>query len=217
MIFIDLDGTLLDVSNRYYAAYKRVIEEFRGKVLTKKIYWDLKRKKSDLNDILYMSGLKISKERYQKRRFVYLNDFEFFKLDKLCFDLKKLFLLIKNENKIVLITLRPNHNKLIDQLSYLNVLEFFYLVLSSPSNMDNKWIIKKKLILNNIQNLKTKDSLFIGDSETDILTGKSLGIETVAVSYGIRDKSILKGHKPDHILNTPVDLFDFIIKKVSLN
>ena len=52
MIFIDLDGPILDVSDRYYYSYANSLKEIGGRILDKDEYWNLKRTKVPDYDIL---------------------------------------------------------------------------------------------------------------------------------------------------------------------
>ena len=57
-----------------------------------------------------------------------------------------------------------------------------------------------------------EDTYFIGDSEVDVLTGKNAGMKTVAVSWGFRDRSVLEKEKPDVIVDTRQELFEYLKK-----
>lgn len=46
-----------------------------------------------------------------------------------------------------------------------------------------------------------KNSVIVGDTETDIKTGKRLGLRTVAVTCGQRSRDFLKKHKPDILID----------------
>jgi phosphoglycolate phosphatase len=45
-----------------------------------------------------------------------------------------------------------------------------------------------------------RNTWMIGDTEADIMAGQTLGIDTVAVTCGIRSRSYLKGFRPTHLL-----------------
>src|SRR5688572_27458619 len=74
MLFLDLDGTLLDVRSRHYAVYVEVLglPELRGAPIPEKEYWGLKREVKPIDEILRMSRLfptkyKLFKERFEQR------------------------------------------------------------------------------------------------------------------------------------------------------
>jgi len=46
----------------------------------------------------------------------------------------------------------------------------------------------------------SKNSIIVGDTETDILMGKHLVIKTIAVSSGMRNRKFLKKYKPDILI-----------------
>ena len=41
----------------------------------------------------------------------------------------------------------------------------------------------------------------IGDTEADIMAGQALGVDTVAVTCGIRSHSYLKAFQPTHLIS----------------
>ncbi len=49
--------------------------------------------------------------------------------------------------------------------------------------------------------LHAKDMVMIGDTEIDILTAKNANIDSVAVSYGYREKEVLNEYSPTFMIN----------------
>lgn len=52
--------------------------------------------------------------------------------------------------------------------------------------------------------------LFVGDSPTDIHTGRNAGMESVAVTWGYRDRAELVACEPTHIVDSPAELTDVL-------
>lgn len=55
------------------------------------------------------------------------------------------------------------------------------------------------------------ESVIIGDSAVDILTGKNAGMMTVGVTYGFRPAEEIIGSSPDTLASSPADLMRIII------
>lgn len=53
-------------------------------------------------------------------------------------------------------------------------------------------------------------TIYVGDSEVDIETARNAGIEGVAVSWGFRDRPFLEKQAPDHLVDTPEELWNLI-------
>lgn len=51
-----------------------------------------------------------------------------------------------------------------------------------------------------------EECLYIGDSDTDMLTGKAAGMTTVGVSWGFRTREVLQEHGADYIVDRPEDI-----------
>ena len=53
---------------------------------------------------------------------------------------------------------------------------------------------------------KPEECAFIGDAETDVMTGKNAKMKSVAVTWGYRDREFLESLNPDEIANTAKEL-----------
>ncbi len=61
--------------------------------------------------------------------------------------------------------------------------------------------------------LKEDDCIFVGDSETDILTSKNAGIRSIGVLWGFRSFEVLQDSGADEIIDNPYQIVNFIKKK----
>ncbi|MDO4743107.1 MAG: HAD family hydrolase [bacterium] len=58
--------------------------------------------------------------------------------------------------------------------------------------------------------VKAKECVYIGDTETDMLTGKNASVFTVGVLWGFRDFAELNNAQADRIIKFPLELIDII-------
>lgn len=70
------------------------------------------------------------------------------------------------------------------------------------------------LTIINKLNCRPDETLFIGDTDIDIKTGKNSGFITTGVLWGFRDKDELEKAGADFIINTPKDILNIISKNV---
>jgi phosphoglycolate phosphatase len=54
--------------------------------------------------------------------------------------------------------------------------------------------------------LAPSECVMIGDSEVDVATGRAAGVPSVAVSWGLRARSIIEAAGPDYIVHSPGEL-----------
>ena len=55
-------------------------------------------------------------------------------------------------------------------------------------------------------NILPAESIMTGDTELDIMCGKSANIKTCGVTYGYRTREALEKEKPDYIINKIIEL-----------
>lgn len=61
-------------------------------------------------------------------------------------------------------------------------------------------------------NSKKDESIYVGDSETDIKTAKNAGLISVGVTWGFRTREILINEGANYIINTPKELIKILNK-----
>ncbi len=203
-LLLDLDGPLLDVSERYYRVYKKIIEKIGGRPLNKKTYWGRKRKKSGLAEILEASAVSKNKcSFFRKEWLAYIEKRPYLCYDRVWPHTRGMLDKLRRRHRIILITMRRSPLNLNWQLRRLNLDGYFDSVLCRGNNQGG-WRVKYDLV--RTSGLRYPGSFLIGDTEIDILAGKKLGVKTIALLCGIRNKDILKDYKPEHIFNSLKEL-----------
>lgn len=204
VIFIDLDGTILNVYDRVYQLYKDILKKYNKKFLYKKRYIALKRKKIKIEKILEMTNSSDIISKFKKEWKKNIESYNYLELDKIHLSNRKTLIALKNMYRLVLITLRNHPKRLFWELKNKKIDNIFEEVIVVPNKYClNKWELKFRAI-KKYKNF-SKECIIVGDTETDILAGKNLGIKTIAVGEGMRDSSLLKKYKPDFLIKNIAD------------
>lgn len=203
-IFFDLDGTLIDVAPRHYQVYEEVTLRFSGSPLPAKAYWELKRKKAKWPELLRKSSLSETLESEFLGVFITkIEAMEYLEEDTLFPEaLNRINELISMGHALYLVSLRRNATNLDKELDNLGVKKFFASILSGHSETDG--YDKKIELIKDV--LDEEKGVIIGDTEADIVTGKHIGLVTVAVTSGIRDEIYLSSLSPDYMIENIRDL-----------
>ena len=202
-VFFDLDGTLLDVSERNYRVYSEVTKQFGGTPMDKTTYWDLKRKKTKWPELLPLSKLDAAIEREFLEVFITkIEDPKYLELDVLLPNAVRVLEEVSSKAACRLVSLRRNEANLHKELERLKLNDYFVEILSGHSESDG-YDKKIELIKSRLGNSR---GVIIGDTEADIVTGKNLGLTTVAMLSGIRDEKFLEVLEPDYMLNDISDV-----------
>src|SRR3974377_801098 len=83
VIYFDLDGPLLDVSEKYYRVYCDIISQNGFLPVSKFIYWELKRNKTPEKTILDLSGAERIADLYSVKRKRCIEEDQYLNLDTL--------------------------------------------------------------------------------------------------------------------------------------
>lgn len=201
-IFIDFDGTLVDIAPRHYRVYKKCVEKMGGTPLDRKKYWELKRDNISWNELLPMSGLEVNnRDDYLKLFIDRIELLEELYRDELFVDsLSTLKKLSSNGNKLYLLSLRRNSDALDKQIEKLGIGRFFEKILSGHSDTKEGTLLKKAdIVKQTIDN--PEDSIIIGDTEADVSAAQQLNATSIALLSGIRSKEFLKSMEPDYLVD----------------
>ena len=205
VIFFDLDGTILDVSERIYRVYKDIMKKYNKKFLSKDKYLKLKRRKMPVEEILKKTKAEDIFLKFKKEWEREIEKPHYLELDKISDFEKKILLNLKSNYKLVLVMLRNHPKRLVSQLREKKIDRIFDKILvKSARDYQSKWKLKYNLIKK--YGDYDKGSIVVGDTETDILAGKKLKIKTVAVIEGMRNREILGKCKSDFLIKNITEL-----------
>lgn len=197
-LYFDLDGTILEVKERLYSLYIDIVSELGGKTLTKGVYWQAKRRQTPEELIARKSNIG-NVPRYLSLRQERIELPEYLGYDKLIPQALESLVQLKKNNHIVLVTLRKSKSNLCSQLHNLALEPLFDRLLLRGDAEEDGWQLKAQMISSE-NCFKPHGSVIVGDTETEIRTGKFLNISTVAVLSGMRNRNKLVMHQPDFII-----------------
>jgi phosphoglycolate phosphatase len=220
VLCLDLDGPILDVSGRYYKLYCDLVSELACpktkptlSLLSKSVYWDLKRGRTGEQEILRVSGITDQEfaDRYQQLRREQLESKEYLRLDTPWAGVADALRPLKRRFVVIAATLRSSRSLLMEQLEALDLLNVFDDVVSGHVTDEklNRGEAKARLIRER-DDAAANGSWLVGDTETDILAGNALNWQTAGVTFGIRNEKILMAAKPDVLLRTPEEMVDWL-------
>jgi len=194
-IFLDLDGTILDVQRRLYTVYADIVAELGGTPVSLLVYWHYKRLGMPENTIVRVS-LVSDIRQYTIRRREKIEDVTYLEYDCLLPAISSSLAKLQKNNHIILTTMRSNRPNLLDQLQRLGISSLLDKVLARALSKHNT----KSHMISGYVGFDPDVSVIVGDTEGDIRTGKSLGICTIAVLSGIRGQDTLTACEPDLII-----------------
>jgi len=197
-IFFDLDGPILDVSQRHYTVYRSILEEANKSVLPFERYWQSKRARQPHRRIVSETAGKDFYDKFTQLWFNRIENERYLALDRVWpWAIDVLSELYQNHDLYV-VTVRSNPEQLRSQMVRLNLNRWFQAILCRPSRQN---AAKEKVnAIREHFNTLPKKAIIVGDTEADIECGKELGFITVGVECGIRNKEQLLASNCDFLL-----------------
>lgn len=196
-IFLDLDGTLIDVSEKYYRVYADFMkQERREQFLSKERFMRLKRQ-GKRNSALFKDKRMLM--RYEAFFLKNIEREHYLRHDRMFrFSLRVLEKLRKPGVRLFAVTLRRNKKNLLWEMKRFGFPAAVSVLrgASRPFHRRSDYETKKRLV----RKFTHAGDIMIGDTEADILCGKSLGIATIGVCSGMRGRSFLKKLKPEFVV-----------------
>jgi len=202
LYIFDLDGTLLDSGKDIalaanYAFEKLNLKTFSEEEIISKVGYGAKKLIEDLIPE-YPQEIKDKALEYFKE-FYYSNPVIYSKLyDGAEETLKKL----KELSKKVAVVTNKYEALSVEILKKLNVIDYTDLVVGADTTSEKKPHPLPVLCTLEKLNSEKDKSIIIGDSETDVLTGKNAGIKTALVLQGYGNKGLALSLNPDYVLDS---------------
>lgn len=117
-----------------------------------------------------------------------------------------------NNIKIAVLTNKQHDNALYVLNSVFGE-NYFDFILGQDDTHEKKPSRTGVDIILRKMNVKEDECIYIGDTNTDMKTGKNAGLFTVGVTWGFRDYEELKKGEPQAIIDSPLQLRDIIIER----
>lgn len=195
-MYLDLDGTLVDVSARYYRLHCDLCTTLGLEPLPFQLYWDLKRQKSPLEQILPETPPPI-REVYTTQWLSLIESPDYLEYDCLLPSVLETLSALAGKYRLVLATMRHDRRLMEAELARLALTAFFEQIVCRSGRSDTR--AKWQLICGETE-FNSGSAIIVGDSEQDILAGKKLGLGTIAVVNGIRTQMLLHTLEPDVLI-----------------
>ena len=205
-IFFDLDGSLIDSSegihNGFVQTFERLglpvpsdqkIQSFMGPPLEVTFKEEISEEGAEQAVQLYRDYYG-TKGQFEARLYDGIKDV----LEKLSQD----------PNKKIYITTSKNEPTALEMCEYLGITEFFDGIYGATPTAFHKADVLQRAITEN--NANKDSSVIVGDTKFDLIGGKTVGIKTIAVTWGFGTNETLLAENPDFVAETTQELWDIL-------
>jgi phosphoglycolate phosphatase len=232
-VFCDFDGPLVDVSARYYSTYRLALANvckyyntdnllLSLTPLSQEEFWHMKRNRVPDIEIAGKSGLPpVAIDPFLAQVSYIVNHSDLLYQDTIQPGASWALNLLRSQGiEIVLVTLRAQEQA--EQiLAKANLLHLFSGVFGTHAHEDVAYVNSIELKTQLLKNaaaihwpmaLRDKQTVCtIGDTEADVWAGRNLGIETIALTCGIRSREYLQQQSPTVILEDLVSASNYLV------
>jgi len=196
-LFLDLDGTIISVASRHFLVFQKVAASLSLPEISQEIYWKRKRK-----HLLPWEGMDETRSKEFRNQFKKESeDPQSLVLDSIIPKMEIVLKELRQSYSLVLLTKRHNREHLLSQLKQLTLLPLFSDVLT-PTDEKSQAIISYGY---------TPVDWVIGDTEEDITSAHDVGLQSIAVTWGLRDEEYLQQYSPTYITETVLDLRNVLL------
>jgi phosphoglycolate phosphatase len=195
-IFFDLDGTLIDSRRRLYSLFAQLAPE---NTFSYEAYWEVKRKRKSQHDFLreYFEYSDAQVEFFRRAWMSNVEDPERLRLDQPFEGVSDLLAKLALQRELYLITARQYPARVKTQVHQFGWSAYFRDIFVTRQQESKASLIREKLTC-------TGEDILVGDTGEDILSGRELGMKTVAVLSGVLSAEVLMQYRPDQLVDSVV-------------
>ena len=195
-IFLDLDGTLINVRRRHYQAYVDTLLEVGRHPRPEPEYW-ARRLNGASNVALMAAGDGAARQLLLSRWLRLVESPAYLRLDTPFPGARRTISTLAHSHDLVLVTLRKQRGPLIDQLRELAMTKFFTAIYTWDSAREAH---SKPDIIRLFAPAYPRTAAVVGDSEADVEAARALGLRSICVENGLRHRRFLQRLGPDEII-----------------
>ena len=203
LLIFDVDGTLWDSEKDVFLSFNHTLKNLDGFEITKEEFQKLAGMPLGkmFEEVLPENKKRLSAEYEKAYKKYYIDEEHFADATVLFPGVKELMDKFKNEGYYMAVASSKPKRILDKMIKVFNLEGFNYVLGTEESDFRHK---PDPQIVNYIMdklNVTKDESVIIGDSKSDILTGKNAGIDTIAVTYGYDKKENLVNAQPTVIID----------------
>lgn len=202
-IIFDLDGTLIDASERMYQLFQDIVLQ---STMTKIEYWNKKRDGINHQQILETEFPMIDFDNFQKAWISLIETEKYLKMDLCYSDTIKVLKKLSFHSGLYLLTARQLEENLVKELEELKIIQYFNQIFATTSKYSKKEMLRK--VTQDYPNEFCSKDFFVSDMGKDIALGKEMGFITIAISHGFMAEKELKKYMPDYIITELSELIN---------
>lgn len=111
--------------------------------------------------------------------------------------------------QIAVLSNKP-HDRTVENVEKVFGEGYFDVILGEKEGINRKpdpsgaYVIAKQL------GVQPSECLYFGDTDTDMMTGRAAGMDTIGAAWGFRGREELEEYNPLFIADTPADILTFI-------
>ena len=113
----------------------------------------------------------------------------------------------KAEVKIAVLSNKP-HNRTVDVVEGLFGKEYFDVIQGQRTEIERKPSPAGANKIRDFFKVSSAECVYVGDTNTDMLTGKRANMFTIGVTWGFRDRQELQEYGADRIIDKPKELLE---------
>ncbi len=161
ILYFDLDGTLIDVRKRHYAAYVDTARELGLTPLSEQAFWKERRGGAATEDLI--GHVRSSdRERFTERWRLRTDAPSYVRLDTLIPGARATLAALRKSYELVLVTLREDQETLLEQLDELSLSKFFAAIYSSGEHVTQR---SQAQLIDLFRGCTDEDAAISGDTE----------------------------------------------------
>lgn len=212
LLIFDVDGTIWDSEKDVFLSFNHTLKTLAGFEITKEEFQTLAGMPlGKMFEKVLPEDKKHLYEEYEKAYKKYYIDEEHYADATILFEgVKETLENFKNQGFFMAVASSKPKRILDKMVARFGLKGFQYVLGTEESNFKHK---PDPEIVNYIMDklkVSREDTVIIGDSKSDILTGKNAGIDTIAVTYGYDTEENLKSAEPTIIIDSFGELEDII-------
>jgi phosphoglycolate phosphatase len=216
-IFFDLDGTLIDISGKYYRVYADLVGTYNGDSLSRSAFWRHKRNKIPACELLTKSALpSVNADQFSDKFANSLESKKYLTYDRLFpFAHRCLTSLIKHGHTLHLVSARHNKKDTLEEITGMGLTKYFTSIYVGHMHVNGR--VAKRKAIEPVLTGRSGPFLIIGDTQDEIEAARDLNGISVAVLSGVRNRTLLASYRPDYIVrdirNIPASCLDNVKKQ----